>query len=39
LDRKRGALTGQELPKDTRVVARSILGGLHHEYGLQKLAA
>jgi putative transposase len=30
---------GHRLPKDTRVVARSILGGLHHEYGLERLAA
>jgi len=27
------------LPGDMRVVARSILGGLHHEYGLEKRAA
>jgi hypothetical protein len=27
------------LPGDMRVVARPILGGLHHEYGLEKLAA
>ncbi len=32
-------LAGQRLPSDSRVVARSILGGLHHEYGLEKLAA
>jgi transposase InsO family protein len=32
-------LTGHRLPKDAQVVARSILGGLHHEYGLEKLAA
>jgi len=24
------------IPKDSRVVAKSILGGLHHEYKLQK---
>jgi putative transposase len=30
---------GHRLPKDTWVVARSILGGLHHEYELEKLAA
>ena len=27
------------IPKDCRVVATSILGGLHHEYRLEKLAA
>ena len=27
-------LARHRLPKDTRVVGRSILGGLHHEYGL-----
>jgi putative transposase len=27
------------IPKDCRVVARSILGGLHHEYRLEKIAA
>jgi transposase InsO family protein len=32
-------LSGHRLPKDTRVVARSVLGGLHHEYGLERLAA
>ena len=32
-------LTGHRLPSDSRVVARSILGGLHHEYGLGKVAA
>jgi transposase InsO family protein len=32
-------LTGHWLPSDSRVVARSILGGLHHEYGLEKEAA
>ena len=31
--------TGHRLPSDSRVVARSILGGLHHEYGLEKEAA
>jgi putative transposase len=30
---------GHRLPSDSRVVARSILGGLHHEYGLEKEAA
>jgi putative transposase len=33
------ALAGHRLPNDSRVVARSILGGLHHEYALTKLAA
>jgi transposase InsO family protein len=32
-------LIGHRLPSDSRVVARSILGGLHHEYGLEKIAA
>ncbi len=32
-------LAGHRLPKDSRVVVRSILGGLHHEYSLEKLAA
>ncbi|MGD0267189.1 MAG: extracellular solute-binding protein [Candidatus Methylomirabilota bacterium] len=32
-------IAGHQLPRDARVVARSILGGLHHEYGLEKLAA
>ncbi len=32
-------IAGHDLPRDMRVVARSILGGLHHEYGLEKLAA
>ncbi len=32
-------LTGHRPPRDARVVARSILGGLHHEHGLEKLAA
>ncbi len=32
-------LAGHRLPNASRVVARSILGGLHHEYGLEKLAA
>ncbi len=32
-------LSGHRLPSDSRVVARSILGGLHHEYGLEKAAA
>ena len=27
------------IPKDCRVVAKSILGGLHHEYRLEKIAA
>jgi putative transposase len=33
------AIVGHDLPRDMRVVARAILGGLHHEYGLEKLAA
>jgi putative transposase len=33
------AVIGHDLPRDMQVVARSILGGLHHEYGLEKLAA
>jgi putative transposase len=32
-------IAGYDLPRDMRVVARSILGGLHHEYGLEMLAA
>jgi transposase InsO family protein len=28
-----------EIPRDHRVVAKSVLGGLHHEYSLQRLAA
>jgi len=32
-------LAGHQLPKGARIVARSILGGLHHEYGFDKLAA
>jgi transposase InsO family protein len=32
-------IIGHDLPRDMRVEARSILGGLHHEYGLEKLAA
>jgi putative transposase len=32
-------LSGHRLPTDSRVVARSILGGLHHEYGLERLGA
>lgn len=31
--------TGHMLPKDSRVAARSVLGGLHHEYCLEQLAA
>jgi len=33
------SIAGHDLPRGMRVVARSILGGLHHEYGLEKLAA
>jgi transposase InsO family protein len=32
-------IAGHDLPRDARVVARSIPGGLHHEYGLERLAA
>jgi putative transposase len=32
-------LCGHQLPSDHKVVARPILGGLHHEYRLQMLAA
>jgi putative transposase len=32
-------VSGYRLPQDTRIVARAILGGLHHEYSLEKLAA
>ena len=32
-------ITGHHLPGDARVVARSILAGLHHEYGLERQAA
>jgi transposase InsO family protein len=32
-------LRGHRLPSDSRVITRSILGGLHHEYGLEKVAA
>jgi len=32
-------IAGHGLPSDARVVARPILGGLHHEYGLEKIAA
>jgi putative transposase len=32
-------LIGHRLPSDARVVARSILGGMHHEYSLEKEAA
>ena len=31
-------ITGHCFPRGMRVVARAILGGLHHEYGLEKLA-
>jgi hypothetical protein len=30
---------GHRLPLGRQVVASPILGGLHHEYGLQRLAA
>ncbi len=32
-------LAGHRLPATSRVVARSVLGGLHHEYSLERLAA
>ncbi len=32
-------LIGHRLPSDSRVVTRAILSGLHHEYGLEKVAA
>jgi len=32
-------ITGHRLPDKAWVVVRPILGGLHHEYGLEKLAA
>ncbi len=33
------SMIGHELPRDRRVVARSILGGLHREYGFERWAA
>jgi transposase InsO family protein len=32
-------IIGHELPQHMRVVARPVLGGLHHEYGLERLVA
>jgi transposase InsO family protein len=32
-------ISGHRLPRDARIMARSILGGLHHEYEWEKLAA
>ena len=32
-------IAGHHLPRDMRVVARSILGECHHGYGLEKLVA
>ncbi len=32
-------ITGHQVPRDARAVVRPILGGLHHEYGLERLAA
>jgi hypothetical protein len=29
----------QELPEDSRITTREILGGLHHEYELERTAA
>jgi hypothetical protein len=33
------SITGHRFPRDARIIARSILGGLHHEYEWEKLAA
>jgi len=30
---------GHSLPPDTRIYKKSVLGGLHHEYGLERIAA
>jgi hypothetical protein len=35
----RVAPTGHELERSHRVVTRSVLSGLHHEYRLERLAA
>jgi hypothetical protein len=32
-------LCGHRLPLGHQITAKPILGGLHHEYGLQRLAA
>jgi len=32
-------ITGHTLARSNRVAVRSVLGGLHHEYGLERLAA
>ncbi|PYV24470.1 MAG: transposase [Acidobacteria bacterium] len=32
-------LSGFRIPSDHRVLAESILGGLHHEYRLERVAA
>ena len=32
-------IPGHQLPRDARVDVRPILGGLHHEYSLERLAA
>jgi len=36
---ERGAHRGHRIPINHQVVAKAILGGLHHEYGLEKRAA
>ncbi len=33
------AIIAQALPRDTRIVARPIFGGLRHAYGLERLVA
>jgi transposase InsO family protein len=36
---RRATLTGHDVPSEYRVVARKRLGGLHHDYGLERAAA
>lgn len=36
---RRAALTGHDLPSEYRVVERKRLGGLHHYYCLERVAA